>query len=223
MSPALMPRLRLSIRSVFSISRSGVSTCFTAGFTSCSFYAMISVVLKDMHIAPPKISLFIASCTIAGMAMQLPAGFIADRLGRKFVGISALAASAVLAGCLMFVRNIDVLWGLSFLYCASFSPLYTVATGLSVERAQPAQLVGISSTLLFVWALGACCGPLVAAYAMSFLGDWSLFLSSFLLLSAMTIISIRDAVDSEDSNAASSPLCDPQPTVNAITAMNSTQ
>jgi MFS family permease len=196
-SPALLPRLGLSIRAVFRLSPPGVLTCFTAGFASCSLYAMLSVMLKDMHLNNGQISAVIASCMLAGMAVQLPAGFLADRFGRRRVGTVALAASTTLAFLLMMTRDLTLLWVFAVLYCASFSPLYTVGTGQSVERAQPAQLVGISAVLLFVWALGACCGPLVAAYAMSLLGDWSLFLTSFVVLGAMTIISLASLRSSQ--------------------------
>lgn len=228
-SPALMPPLRLSIATVFRRSPPGVLTCFTAGFASCSLYTMLSVVLKDMHVSNGRISALIASCMLAGMVVQFPAGFLADRFGRRPVGTAALAMSAAFAFLLMLTSNVTLLWIFAVLYCASVSPLYTVGTGQSVEHAEPVQLVGISAVLLFVWSLGACCGPLVAAYAMSLLGDWSLFLICFLVLGTMTAVSLlnlrpaspeiaaagpeRDLVFSEPPHAAKlAAMNDPSPT-----------
>lgn len=199
--PALPPRTGLSILGVFRLSPPGGLTCFTAGFATCSLYTMLSVVLKDMHLRNGQISALIASCMLAGMIVQLPAGFLADRFGRHRVATVALAASTLFALMLMMTHSLAPLWCFAVLYCASCSPLYSVGVGQSVERALPAQLVEISAVLLFVWALGACSGPLVAAYAMSWLGDWSLFLAYFLVLGGMTVISLFNLRRASDGAA----------------------
>lgn len=149
--PALLPRTGLSILGVFRLSPPGGLTCFTAGFATCSLYTMLSVVLKDMHLRNGQISALIASCMLAGMIVQLPACFLADRFGRHRVATVALAASTLFALMLMMTHSLAPLWCFAVLYCASCSPLYRPK-----RRARPACAAGGNQSRAAV-CLGAQC------------------------------------------------------------------
>lgn len=189
-SPAILPRVRLKLITLFRLSPIGVATCFTYGFTTGAFYSMMPVVLKDKSVPTPVISVLLASCLFAGLMMQYPAWALADRYGRRRITILALGLGALTAFIMIFVHGVDIIFCFATAYCGCTAVLYGLGTGQLVERANAEQLVGVSAALLFIWALGSCSGPIVASYVMSFSSDQSLFVVLFSILSCMAAFAI---------------------------------
>ena len=68
--------------------------------------------------------------------------------------------------------------GLFCLWGAFALTLYAVCVAHAQDRGAPGEAVGLTSSLLFAWAIGATVGPLVAGLLMELFGERMLFHST---------------------------------------------
>ena len=68
-----------------------------------------------------------------------------------------------------------ILYLLGFSIGATIPVLYPLVSALSVDRLGAEKAVSVSSTLLFLYCLGAIIGPVLAAAMMTAFGDAMLF------------------------------------------------
>lgn len=185
--PALPPRNRIRMLDLIRLSPAGVTTCFAAGFGGGTFFTMFPVFMERIGIRQDGISVVIALCLLAGMAVQFPIGMLADRIGRIWI-IRTLFLVAILACILLMAsRRLPFLAAFGALYGGATGTFYGLGAGQTADRANQEQLVGVSSGVLFAWALGACGGPMIAAGAMTLLGYHGLFID-LLALFAMSFL-----------------------------------
>jgi MFS family permease len=67
--------------------------------------------------------------------------------------------------------------------------LYAVGVAHANDRAQSSDYVALSSTLLFIWALGAAIGPTTGTYAIQLTTPSAFFVYVILLTAAFTLFS----------------------------------
>ncbi len=200
--PALPVLARLSMRELLRLSPAGVATCFAAGMSSGMFYAMFPVAMERAGLHQDGVSIAVSLCLFAGMLMQVPVGLLADRIGRMI--IIRLALGIAIAACAGLWLSHTLLWFAVFgaVYGATAGVLYGLGVGLTADRAAQAQLVGVSSGVLFAWASGACTGPLIAAGAMAVLGYSGVFaMLMALFAAALAVVRLGRQPAREDGGA----------------------
>jgi MFS family permease len=108
------------------------------------------------------------SCMMIGaIVMQLPIGWIGDKVDRRRM-IIALAALAV-AGALVWpwaLRSSWTTYPLLFLWGGVFVGIYTIMLTIVGSRFAGSQLVGIYAAMGLMWGAGALVGPVFAGIAM---------------------------------------------------------
>ncbi|MGC9271561.1 MFS transporter [Acidiphilium sp.] len=190
-APSLPTRARLSLRDLFALSPAGVVTCFAAGMSSGMFFSMFPVVMERAGIDQKGISLGVSLCLLAGMAMQFPVGLLADRIRR--VVIVRMALLVAMAACVGLFMSHALVWFAVFgsAYGATAGVLYGLGVGMTADRAAQEQLLGVSAGVLFAWAAGASCGPLLAAGGMAALGYAGVFAMLLVLFGVVLGIVLR--------------------------------
>lgn len=117
-------------------------------------------------------SLILLTVLISGtMVMQLPIGWIADRLGRYRLlivcAIIGTAAPLLVPGAL---GNSALLWPVLFLWGGTTVSLYTLGLAMLGERFGPDLLPAANAMLVISYCVGSIVGPPVAGAAMEAFG-----------------------------------------------------
>lgn len=157
--PALRP-FRL-----YRIAPVGVAGCMAVGFANGAVWTLAPVYAHDHHITHVLLAAFMSAFTLAGAAVQVPAGRLSDYMDRRYIiaGMSLLAGLSGLALALFGGLDRTAAIMLFAVYGGMSLPIY----GLSVAHANDwiprEDFVEASATLLLVNALASVVGPILAA------------------------------------------------------------
>ena len=107
----------------------------------------------------------------------MPVGFAADRMGRAgtAVALMAVATAAAVLFALAGAASWLLLAGIGAVFAAATAPLYGLGVGLLGDRLTAGEAVAASGTLRLIWALAAAIGPVVAGWAIGWLGPAGMF------------------------------------------------
>jgi len=171
--------VRLNLRRLLAISRTGMLACLASGLANGAFWALAPVFTAGIS---DKVSLaagFMTGAVFGGAAGQWPLGYWSDRVDRRIV-IAFVAICAAVVGMAMWLLY-GTLSGpmailLSGIWGALAFPLYSVAVAHANDYAQKGEYVMVSAGLLLMYGVGAIIGPFLAAAAMTLVSDSILYL-----------------------------------------------
>ncbi len=175
--PATPDRLRLRPGLAYRISPMATFGVIVAGITTSGFRMVGPVYGIEVGLAPEQLAFFLASFILGGAIAQYPAGWLADRFDRRKVMIG-FSVAAILS-CGFSVTSAG--YGPSSAFLAAIIlgmttfPVYSLAAAHANDFVDPGQVVELSSSLLFHYALGAIGSPLIIALAVSNAGPMALF------------------------------------------------
>jgi MFS family permease len=111
----------------------------------------------------------ISTLMLGAIVLQLPIGWIADRVDRRRLAIALAALSAVGALAWPFVLASQWLtYAVIFTWGGLFVGIYTVMLAIVGDRFRGGELVGIYGAMGFAWGGGALVGPALAGIAMKY-------------------------------------------------------
>lgn len=114
-------------------------------------------------------TLLISVLMFGAIVLQLPVGWLADKVNRLVLMRTLACIAAVLAFTWPLILTFHLLaYGLLFLWGGIFVGIYTVAITWVGERFRGGQLAGIYSAMSIAWGAGALFGPLLGGLAMMF-------------------------------------------------------
>jgi MFS family permease len=149
-----------------------------AGLTAAAFRMVGPVYGTEVGLSVEKIAFFLAAFVAGGALAQYPAGWLADKFDRRkvLIGLSVLA----MFGCGVFTltghMGPDVAIASAGLFGFLTFPIYSVAAAHAHDFATSRERVELSSSLLFLYALGAIASPLVATSLITAYGPQALFI-----------------------------------------------
>ncbi|WP_075181304.1 MFS transporter [Pantoea sp. 1.19] len=110
----------------------------------------------------------IAVLLLGAIVLQLPIGWLADRLPRRplMTGLALISTLGAVAWPLVLAHPV-LAWSVLFLWGGVFVGIYTLIITLVGERFQGATLAGVYAMLSVAWGLGALIGPALAGWAMT--------------------------------------------------------
>jgi MFS family permease len=136
----------------------------TAGMSFLPLYAM-SVGWDEQ-----SATLLLSVLLLGAIVLQLPIGWLGDRMDRRKLVIGLGLASA--AGALVWpyaIATPALAYALLFVWGGLFVGIYTVMMALVGSRFQGGDLVSIYAVMSVAWGAGAFVGPSTAGLAMSLL------------------------------------------------------
>lgn len=147
------------------------------------------LVLYAMNLGwPEQQATWLLSMLLLGaIILQVPIGWIADRVDRRRLIVSLSGLSAV--GALIWPLALNEHWlsySLLFLWGGVFVGIYTVVVTEVGKHFRGAELVGVYSALSVAWGVGALLGPVLAGLAM-YLSVHGLPLLAAVLCGAFTV------------------------------------
>lgn len=210
-SPTATPQpqepVRFSLIDAWRISPLAFMTCLTIGLTNSSYRAIGPLYGRDIGLDLSGVALFLAAGIVGGAVLQLPLGWLSDRIDRRKVlilaSLGATAASLYVTSLSgdIYLRNplgtvirtqTDPTWFYlgSFLFGCFSMPLYSLAAAHANDFAKPNQFAVLSAGLLFTYGLAASVGPLASAWLMSQFGPQALFLFFSVAHAALVVVAL---------------------------------
>ncbi|MDH4570462.1 MFS transporter [Pseudomonas sp. BN414] len=122
-----------------------------------------------------EVALLMASVVVVGdAALQLPIGWLADRMSRlslfRICGVALLGSSLAIP----LLLHTPLIWPIWVLFGASAGGLFTLALILIGERYRDDELVRANAHIAQLWGVGCLIGPLVTGAASQWISGHAL-------------------------------------------------
>ncbi len=192
-APVLPQRVKLEILKALRTSPVSVLACLLNGLILTGFFTVGPLFGDRIGFDQQHIVLLMACVSLGGLFLQWPIGYFSDKVDRLYaligLGASILAVGAVLAT--VDRRTPFLLLAVLFaIFGGLAESLYAVGVAHANDRAVVADYVALSSTLLFVWALGAAIGPTTGTYAIQLISPHAFFVYVIALTLAFTLFAV---------------------------------
>lgn len=188
-APVLPTRVKLEILKALRNSPASVLACLLNGLILTGFYTVGPLFDERIGFDQQHTVLLMACVSLGGLFLQWPIGYLSDKIDRLYALIGLGAGILVVAAALTTVSH-QTFFVLLVLLFAIFGglaeSLYAVGVAHANDRAASRDYVALSSTLLFVWALGAAIGPTTGTYAIQLINPHAFFYYVIALTAAFT-------------------------------------
>ena len=183
---------RMGLLALFRVSPVGWACGVAAGLAISTFHARSPVYLQSLGHSAAMVGVFAVAANVAGLVIQMPAGMLSDRIGRRPVALMALLGSgaAAVGFVLVGAAPVPVLLVLGALLSGLAAPLYGLGAGLTNDRLESGDAVAAAGALLLAWSAGATIGPLLGGLVMEHLGPVGLFHYLVVVLAGMAVFTI---------------------------------
>jgi MFS family permease len=192
-APILPQRVRLEILKALRTSPVSVLACLLNGLILTGFFTVGPLFGDRIGFDQQHIVLLMACVSLGGLFLQWPIGYFSDKVDRLYALIG-LAASILAVGAALATVDRHTPFALLAVLFAIFGglaeSLYAVGVAHANDRAVVADYVALSSTLLFVWALGAAIGPTTGTYAIQLISPHAFFVYVIALTLAFTLFAV---------------------------------
>jgi MFS family permease len=174
-APAAAPPNPLSIATLFRLSPMGVIATLLAGLTWSTLFTFGPVYAKRVGFDMAGIGLFMAVAVAAGGALQMPVGWLSDRIGRRPVLLLLFGVGSV--ACLFgVVANGTLLYLVAAaLSGACIFPIYAVSTAAVNDHVTPEQRVAAAAGLVLLFGAGSIFGPLLCGSVIGVAGAYGFY------------------------------------------------
>ena len=179
-----------------------------AGISTSAFGSIAPLYAANLGMSNLEISYFLTAAIIGGVIVHPPVGFLADRFDRRSVLMLFSILSTVV--CLVIgsdlvdleARGHGVSLFLALLFGISTFPIYSLSAAHANDFAGSDDVLDLSASLIFFYALGAIISPIIAGYIIGRFGTSYLFiyisLAHILLMTFTVWRAIARPVSSDD-------------------------
>ena len=170
-----------------------VLACLLNGLVATAFITVGPLFGERIGLRQGEIILLMACVSLGGLFLQWPIGYVSDKVDRLHALIALGAGTLAIAAVLVTVDRNSSFLVLALLFAVFgglAESLYPVAVAHANDRAQAADYVALSSSLLFVWAIGSAIGPTAGTLAMQLTGPAAFFVYTIVLALAFTLFAV---------------------------------
>ena len=172
-TPAQPKVVSVSVRHLYRVAPVAAVGCFAVGFMNTAVMNITPYFLSNAAVPVATIGLLMGMIQTGRLVMQWPVGWLSDKIDRRLVILAAAGAIVAIMLALAFVGPAKgaalrgesgelVRLGIIGLFClwgAFALTLYAICVAHAQDRGAPGESVGLTSSLLFAWAIGATVGP----------------------------------------------------------------
>ncbi|MEM9330423.1 MAG: MFS transporter [Pseudomonadota bacterium] len=189
--PALPKAPKFQPFFVFSLSPLAALGIIVVGLTNSSFRMVAPVYAKQSGLSQSGIAVFLALAVVGGLAAQLPAGIIADRISRRltlifFSVLSVIACLSITWPPVSSIAGVEYVYIGGFLFGFATLPIYSICASHASDFAQKEDLLALSASMIFFYALGAVVAPSFAGYLIDTYGPPSMF--TFIMVAHLALL-----------------------------------
>lgn len=166
-SPTFSTDPAWSVLGFFAVAPTLCAAVMLSAFKDAAGMPLIPVYAVRMGVDQDAAALMLTVLGIGALALQIPIGWLADRVNR-YALLLACAGSGAL-GAVLFAFTIHsgwLLWLVLFLWGGAFSGVYTVALVILGQRFRGAALAIGNAAFGFCWGIGGLFGPALAGASM---------------------------------------------------------
>jgi len=186
--PAPITLVRFRPAALYRSSPVGVVGVTLIGVANGSFWSLGAVSVVGAGLTAAEAAIFMSIATAGGALMQWPVGRLSDRVDRRIVLMSLLAAAALVGLALAFLPlPHGGLLFLALLFGMATLPTYSIAAAHAYDHAAPGTYVETAAGILLTNASGAIVGPLLAATLMEQAGTSTLFLFTAIAQTSLAV------------------------------------
>lgn len=130
---------------------------------------------------PVGVIAFFASVGIlAGALVQIPVGYLSDRMDRRIVLIGIAGVAIAVEALFIAFAPTTAMWNLvlSGFFGAAIYSMYPVIIAHANDHAEPGTSLQISGGLLMLYGFGAIVGPLLSGFAIGQAGPTGMFMAT---------------------------------------------
>lgn len=194
-------QVKFDLGAVWKVSPIACFGVVTIGLTNSAFRQIGPLYAGEIGLDVAGVALFVSAGVVGGAALQLPLGWLSDRLDRRWVLITA-TTGAVMAG--LFLTSLDgsdptLIYVGAFLFGASALPLFSLSSAQAMDHAREGQHAVVAAGLMFLFASGAAVGPLLSSLVVQQFGAPAFFtytsiVHALLIIAALVRMAQRPAV-----------------------------
>ena len=159
--PAAPRAAAVALRQAWRISPVGMAGMLAVGGLSMSISGFAPIHATAKGYSQDEVALLLAAMPLGTLILQLPFGWISDRVDRRFVlaAASALAAAAGVMAIGLDGRAMLLLVVVYLVWDGASESIYSLASAHANDRAGKEDMVALSSSLLFAWAIAGFIVP----------------------------------------------------------------
>lgn len=167
-----------------------------AGLSTATFGSVGPIYAIAVGLDLSQIALFLVVSTVGGMASQLPAGILADKVSRRTVLLVFSIMASTLCLLMMLpvaditVGGVPLVYVMSFLFGFTTFPIYSICAAHASDFVNQDRMITLSASLIFLYASGAIVSPLFAGMIIERYGAsmmFSMIAAAHILLMIFTI------------------------------------
>ncbi|MBY0523258.1 MAG: MFS transporter [Gemmataceae bacterium] len=181
-------------------------SAWSQGFLEGGMVALLPVYLKSVGLSEEGVGLLMGGLMIGVISFQVPAAWLADRLGRTPVLLGCYVVTLLGAGCLCWTLGVAWLAVWLFAVGACSGAFYPLGLALLGERLPASGVARATAWFLAINCAGSLTGPVIAGAAIDLWGYGSLFLvgggAVLLVLCTWTVLQFRDAGTAQSDEQA---------------------
>ena len=192
-APVLPQKVKLEILKALRNSPASVLACLLNGLILTAFTTVGPLYGEQIGLDQRRIVMLMACVSLGGLFLQWPIGYFSDKIDRLYALIGLGAGVLAVAAVLVTVRAHTPFLLLAMLFGVFGGlgeSLYAVGVAHANDRASSTDYVALSSTLLFVWAIGASIGPTTGTYAIELTTPSAFFVYVIVLTAAFTLFAV---------------------------------
>jgi MFS family permease len=170
------------------ISPLGICGCVLAGLLNSSFYTLMPVFLKGIHLSVGALSAVMFSALLTALVFQWPVGVLSDRMDRSKVLLLSCMTLVGISLIMLSGWGQDGLEWLVCLYAAVAFTVYPLSVAMINDRIPRDLSIPASAAVLLMFSVGGCAGPVMASLAVTWLGPYGIFWFSICAAGVLTTL-----------------------------------
>ncbi len=187
-APSFASTKSMSLPALYRASPLGVVAMFLMGGVFSAQFGMSALYATRAGLDAGRLSAFLAAFYVGALLMQVPIGWLSDRMDRRrlILGVSAGGAAAAAFG-LVSGGAFPALLAAAFVMGGFANPLYSLLIAYVNDAVETEDMPAASGGLLFVNGVGAILGPVALGALMGAMGPPGFWAFSAALFTAVVL------------------------------------
>jgi MFS family permease len=171
LAPPLTVHKGRSILRMFRLAPVAMAAALAGGLTDTGIFVLLPVYGLRVGFEEASAILLLTAFTAGNVVLQIPIGWIADRVSRRRVLV--ICATVGVAGAVLLPLVLGhpvLLWSLLFVWGGTIFALYTVGLSLLAQNFPAGQFASANAAFIVLYELGSVTGPVIGGAAMDLVG-----------------------------------------------------
>jgi MFS family permease len=171
LAPPLQAHRGESLLRMLRLAPVAMAAALAGGLTDAAAFVLLPLYGLRVGFDEATAVLLLTVFTAGNLVLQIPIGWMADRMERRRV-LMACAAVGVIGAALMpaVLDSPALLWTLLFVWGGTIFAFYTVGLSLLGQGVPAAQFTAANASFIVLYELGSISGPVIGGAAMDALG-----------------------------------------------------